>query len=164
MQYAVLIRGIGPGNPNMKNEKLCAALESLGFTNVHAIISSGNLIFESKSRDSAKLESQIEKAFADKLGLTKNFVVIRSKDELEELIASNPFKGKEHGEKSYLLVTFFKDRNAVKGGFIASVIDTEDMRTPEFMSNLEKKYGKQITSRTWLTIGRIVKKFEKTQK
>lgn len=160
MQYAALLRGIGPGNPDTKNEKLKAAFESAGFTNVQTIISSGNLIFESRLKDTARLETRAEKALSEKLGLTKNFVVIRSREELEGLVKKNPFKGKGHGEDFYLLITFFKDRTKAKDGYIASAIPMKSIDGPKLMADLEKKHGKQITSRTWLTLQRIVRKFD----
>ncbi|MBA3630747.1 MAG: DUF1697 domain-containing protein [Actinobacteria bacterium] len=40
--YVALLRGIGPSNPNMRNDRLRAVFEDLGFSNVRAVISSGN--------------------------------------------------------------------------------------------------------------------------
>lgn len=50
MRYVALLRGIGPANPNMKGERLKSAFEEIGFTNVHPVIASGNVIFDSPSK------------------------------------------------------------------------------------------------------------------
>src|ERR1700694_4952258 len=98
--YAALLRGIMPTNPNMRNEKLRSVFEGLGFSNVHTIISSGNVIFESRSKDVSSLEIKIEKALLKQLGI-KSPAYIRSKQELEHLIKKDPFKGAGHNPRSY---------------------------------------------------------------
>ncbi len=45
MNYVALIRGIMPSNPNMSNPNLCRVIERLGYTNVQAVIASGNVLF-----------------------------------------------------------------------------------------------------------------------
>ena len=157
MRYIALLRGIGPTNPNMKGERLKAVFEKIGFKNVYPVIASGNVIFDSPSKNQAALEAKIEKELPKRLGF-KSATIIRSKEELEALVKKNPFKGAEHNRRSYLIATFLKDRNQVRGGVLFNVIDTEKSKTPDFMRMLEKKYGKQITTRTWATIHRILQK------
>ena len=151
--YAAFLRGIMPMNPNMRNEKLRGVFERLGFTDVQTVISSGNVVFKSGSKSIATLEAKIEKALTAELGF-KSAVFIRSKEELEKLIRTDPFKGKEHGRKTYLIVTFLKKEPRE----IFSVLDLSAAKTPDFMAKVEKEYGKTITTRTWKTVGRIVKK------
>ena len=43
---------------------------------------------------------------------------------------------------------------------ITYAIDNSTGATPDFMARLEKTYGKDITTRTWLTVQRVVKKME----
>jgi uncharacterized protein (DUF1697 family) len=59
--YVALLRGIMPMNPNMKSEKLKAVFESLGFKNVATVIASGNVVFDSPSKDLDALEARIGK-------------------------------------------------------------------------------------------------------
>src|SRR4051812_24694759 len=106
--YVALLRGIGPGNPNMKGEKLKAFFESLGYTNVAPVIASGNVIFSTASKNIVAMESKIEKELPKKLGFSRA-VFIRSKEQLKRLVAKNPFKGIEDESPNYLVVTFFKD-------------------------------------------------------
>jgi hypothetical protein len=42
-------------------------------------------------------------------------------------------------------------------GAICSVIDLTGSRTPDLMLRLEKQFGKEITTRTWKTVERILK-------
>ena len=151
--YVALLRGIMPTNPNMRNEKLRGVFKALGFTNVQTVISSGNIIFESDLENAAELEQMIESELMKRLGI-KCPAYIRSKKQLESLIRKDPFKGAEHASTSYLIVSFRK--NAPRE--IYNVIDTTGPTGQKFMSAIEKKYGKDITTRTWKTVERIVKK------
>lgn len=168
MKYVALLRGIGPANPNMHGSKLAGVLEDLGFNNVRPVISSGNVIFESDSKDIAKLEDIIQKAWPQKLGFNST-TIIRSQEQLKALVAADPFDGATHSRQSYLLVTFFKQSPNIKQAnfytdndvnALCSVIDTTTSKTPDFMAKLERQFSKDITSRTWLTIQRILAKME----
>lgn len=171
--YVALLRGIGPLKPNMHPAKLKSAFEKMRFKNVRTVIASGNVVFESLSKDAAALESKIETALPKLLGFF-SATIIRSKEELEKLIAKNPYRGAAHSPKHYTLVTFLKEHSSKLRamqrsgpGFkvvaaykkeICLVIDLQNAHTPDIMLRLEKEFGKAITSRTWKTVERIVKK------
>jgi uncharacterized protein (DUF1697 family) len=159
MTYVALLRGIMPMNPNMRGEKLRGVFEGLGFTNVHTVIASGNVVFDSPSKDQAALETKIEKELPKRLKF-ESATIIRSKEELQALVKKNPFKDAKHSANSYLIVTFFKDTKQAPGGVLCNIIDTKSAKTPDMMRILEKKFGKQITTRTWATVGRILKKMD----
>ncbi len=156
MHYVALIRGIMPSNPKMRNDRLCAAMSKAGCTDLRPVLASGNVVFASKARSGAALETKIERAFADELGL-KLDVMVRSQAEIDALIASDPFKGATHGGDVYLLVTFFKDRREP----VCTALTRAQMATPEFMSAADKEHGKHITSRTWNTLLKIAAKMGK---
>lgn len=173
-QYVALLRGIAPMNPNMRNDKLRGLFEELGFRNVRTVISSGNVLFESTSSDSKKLEEKIEKAIPQRLNFTST-TIIRSKEQIERLIQDDPFEGWEHTQQTSLNVTFLKNKTTqdiqfphkvvnksytLQAGYddaICSVINIIENRTPDYMVWMEKKYGKEITTRTWKTVERIYK-------
>ena len=173
-KYVALLRGIAPLNPNMRNDKLRGVFENLGFENVRTVISSGNVIFESPSRNATKLEETIEAALPQQLGFTST-TIIRSQKQLQQLVDKNPFQGMEHSQKSSLNVTFLKKKRKIDlkfphyvdsrdymllgmdDGAIFSVIDLTSSRTPDLMVWLEKQFGKQITTRTWKTVERVLK-------
>ncbi|MFC4375006.1 DUF1697 domain-containing protein [Nocardia halotolerans] len=173
--YAALLRGIMPSNPNMRNDKLRAVFEGLGFENVASVLASGNIVFRTAD-DPADLEDRIQQALATELGIPGG-TIIRSHRELRDLIDRDPFEGRTHQPSTYLTVTFFKDtmREADTTAFdtdpltrvigydpaaraFLTVIDNSVGKTPDFMARLEKTYGKNITTRTWLTIQRVVNK------
>lgn len=172
--YVALLRGIAPLNPNMRNEKLRGVFEKLGFENVRTVISSGNVVFESPSRAVKRLEESIENALPEELGF-KSTTIIRTKAQIQQLVDKNPFKGMEHSQKSSLNVTFLKNKTSldikfpykfdnrdytlvgIYAGAICSVIDLTSSKTPDLMGWLEKKFGKEITTRTWKTVERILK-------
>lgn len=153
--YVALLRGIMPMNPNMKGEKLKGVFESLGFKNVATVIASGNVVFETNTKDPSTLEAKIEKALPKKLGFN-SATIVRSHEDLLHLVKKNPFKGIKDEKPNYLVVTFFKD----KKDELCTVIDMDSGKTPDFMRNIEKTHGKQVTTRTWKTVHRILKKME----
>jgi uncharacterized protein (DUF1697 family) len=140
---------------------------------VQTVIASGNVVFDSSSKDKPALEKKIETALPKLLGFSST-TIVRSRDELEKLVAKKPFERVLHSPQRYLLVTFLKEnagkRPAVprKGpGFrvpavnkkeVCLVVDLRNTRTPDVMQKFEKRFGKAITSRTWKTVERIVKK------
>lgn len=159
MKYVALIRGIEPGNPNMHGAALKKFFEDLGFTNVKPVISSGNVVFampagrqESKSSDTSALEKKVEAELPKRLGFSKT-TIIRSEEDLKKFVATDPFKGVKDEKPNYLIVTFFKDKTPE----LATVLDQSANKTPDFMIKLEKEHGKEITTRTWKTVHRILK-------
>jgi uncharacterized protein (DUF1697 family) len=173
-RYVALLRGIAPTNPNMRNDKLRGIFEKLGFENVKTVISSGNVIFDSPSRSARKLQETIESALPEQLGF-RSTTIIRSQKQLQELVEQNPFQGMEHSQTSTLNVTFLKQKRktgikfphkvkdrdyellGIYDGAICSVIDLTSAKTPDLMLWLERKFGKEITTRTWKTVERILK-------
>src|ERR1044071_9731455 len=104
-KYAALIRGIGPGDPQKTNEKLCSVLRDVGFSHVSSVISSGNLVFESEETSVQKLEETIEAAWPKLLGFNAT-TIVRSQAQLQKIIDQDPFDGTPHTQHSYLLTTF----------------------------------------------------------
>lgn len=174
--YVAFLRGIGPGDPRMTNDKLRGAFENLGFTNVQTLISSGNVLFQSDEADIKKLETAIEKTLPEQLDFSKA-VFVRSQAKLQELITKNPFPDMVHSPKTSLNVTFLKHKATTNWKFprkgkhqnytvlgmydreVYSIIDTTSAKTVDLMAQLEKEFGKDITTRTWFTVQRVLKKF-----
>jgi uncharacterized protein (DUF1697 family) len=168
-KYVALLRGIGPLNPNMRNEKLRSVFENLGFANVKTVISSGNVIFESDNSDAAAIEQQLETAWPIQLGF-RSSTIVRTSEQLHDIIAADFFKGYQHDKKTYLTVTFLKHKKpitkwigrgykiiAADSYTIYAVVDLSAAKTPDLMLRLEKLVGKEITTRTWKTVERLYK-------
>ncbi|PFG41074.1 uncharacterized protein (DUF1697 family) [Georgenia soli] len=178
-RYAALLRGIAPSLPNMTNDKLRGVFEGLGLDGVGSVLASGNIVFRSAESDVPALEVRIQRALADELGIPGG-TILRELAELRTLLDSDPFPGLTHGRGTYLTATFLKDGavaavelpeqpdpltrvvgyDAAARVFLAVIDNSDPGRTPDFMSWLDKTYGKNITTRTWLTVQRIVRKLE----
>jgi uncharacterized protein (DUF1697 family) len=179
-KYVAMLRGIGPGNPNMTKEAFTSFFEGLGFTGVQVVLASGNVIFENPSTDAIALTERIEKSLPEKLGFSRS-VILRSEAELQHLIDQDPFAGIEHhhNKEAYLLITFFRNtpgtvpelpyspegkRFTLLGQIDASLYGSVDLtgtKTPNYMAWLEKQFGKDITSRTPKTIRLILTRMGK---
>jgi uncharacterized protein (DUF1697 family) len=172
--YVALIRGIGPGDPRKSNASLVGVLEELGLAGVRPVISSGNVVFTSDETDADALGDRIEAAWPELRGFTA-MTVVRSRDQLEHLLAQVPFGDVPHGKETYQLVTFFKRPGAepvvapedlgievvgMVDGALCTMTDTVRFGGPEAMAWIEKTYGKAITSRTPLTLHRILTKMQ----
>jgi uncharacterized protein (DUF1697 family) len=99
-KYVALLRGINVGgNTMIKMEELRSVFSSIGFDNVRTYINSGNVAFETAKTSDAKLASAIsaaiEKHFAKKIS-----VMVRSGEEIDEIIADNPFEGQFDNDKN----------------------------------------------------------------
>ena len=178
-RYAALLRGIAPAPPNMKNDQLRSVFERLGYEQVSSVLASGNILFHSTQTDVPALERTIQQALVDDLGIGGG-TIIRELGELRALLDSDPFPGLTHGRGTYLIATFLKAGNAppdelpeapdprtrivrydqAARAFLAVVDNSDPGRTPDFMTWLDRTYGKEITTRTWLTVQRVVRRLE----
>jgi uncharacterized protein (DUF1697 family) len=92
MTYVALLRGINVGGNNqIKMADLKATFERLGLKSVKTVIASGNVIFQSGSKNEAKLTKDIEKA------IQKDFkadikVLLKNKEQLGKLVKAIPTK------------------------------------------------------------------------
>jgi len=159
----------------MRNEKLRGVFEDLGFGNVQTVITSGNVLFESAAKDVRALEMLIETALPERLGFTRA-TIIRSHAQLQRLVDAKPFGDIEDTLKSQLNVTFLKNLSGLKLKFpcrrqgkdyqlldmhdraLCSVINCTTEKTAELMNWIERQFGKEVTMRTWKTVGRILTK------
>ena len=179
--YIALLRGINVGGhhkvPMADLKKLMA---EKGFSNVITILNSGNVIFDGKEEDIAKLEVLMGDFLEEKFGFPIP-TLIRTREEIEEIIASDPFKDVEVTKDIRLYVSFLKEKTDVildlplisddgsyeildvKQKDIFSVLDVSVNGTPKGMEILEKLFGKgiTITTRNMKTLIRIQKKLVK---
>lgn len=106
MRWAALLRGINLGKRQLKSAELKAAIEGLGFTDVKTLLASGNVVLTAAADgDAAALEAAIHQALAKATGL-KSEIFVRSRDEMEAIVAANPFPEVAKGRPSQLVVVF----------------------------------------------------------
>jgi uncharacterized protein (DUF1697 family) len=167
--YAAFLRGVSPLNAKMSELRKC--FEAAGCTNVKTVLGSGNVVFEARSKSRSALERQLEAAMLKDLGRVFA-TTLRSIDELAALLASDPYKAFKLAPKSKRVVTLLhaKPKARMKlpieldGARILCLKGTEifsayvpSPKGPVFMSLIEKSLGKDLTTRTWDTIGKVVK-------
>ena len=86
-----MLRGVNVGGHNpIKMEALRALYESLGLGGAQTYIQSGNVVFQAKERDSARLAERIGDAIQRDFGFHPG-VVVRTCLEMREAMAKNPF-------------------------------------------------------------------------
>ena len=168
-RYAALLRGVSP--MNCKMPALKAVLEKAGFTDVKTVISSGNAVFSTRSTSERALEARCEAAIQKHLG-RPFMTIVRSIEELNALLERDPFAAYQLPPKAKRNVTFLRHAPStrpklpvvMRGGKILSLQGREAFTyyvpgvvDPTFMVLIEKTFGKEVTTRTWDTVGRIVK-------
>ena len=156
---------------NCSMPELKRALEKAGFTDVKTVISSGNAVFSSRSASEAALEKKCEDA-TEKFMKRRFMTIVRSIDQLDELLARDAFTKFTLPPNAKRNVTFQRASPtskpklpvSMKGGEILTLDGREAYMyyvpgeaDPSFMLAIEKTFGKEITTRTWETVGRIVK-------
>lgn len=102
--YIALLRAINVGgNAKVAMADLKALLANLGYENPQTLLQTGNLVFQTKKTSSDKLEAVLERALADRLGLTTD-VLVRTASEWSNAIAANPFAKEAKADPSHLIV------------------------------------------------------------
>lgn len=92
-RYVALLRGINLGKRRVKMDDLRAHFEALKFTRVSTFIASGNVLFETKAADDARLARKIEEQLHAKLGYEVD-TFVRSAAEIAAVAAYRPFAPK----------------------------------------------------------------------
>jgi len=168
-RYAALLRGVSPVNAKMP--ELEAAFEAAGFEAVRTVLSSGNVVFGARPATEAALERRAVAAMEARLG--KAFpAIVREVEALRALLEADPWAAFALPPGAKRVVTFLRVKPA---GRVALPIEQDGARIlavrgrevltayvpspkgPVFMTLLEKTFGKEITTRTWDTIGKIAR-------
>jgi uncharacterized protein (DUF1697 family) len=83
-----LLRGVNVGgNKRVEMARLRALMEELGYSDVRTYVNSGNVVFSGPRRSEQHLERAIAEAFGFEVP-----VVLRSRDELADVVAANPLR------------------------------------------------------------------------
>jgi uncharacterized protein (DUF1697 family) len=107
-QYIAFLRGINLGNRRIKMDELRGLFEAMKFSEVSTYIASGNVILESSLKDSAKVESHIERELAKSLGYEVD-TFVRTRAEVAAAAAARPFSAQDMANPAYTVnVGLFK--------------------------------------------------------
>ena len=173
--FVAFLRGINVGGHKaVKMEDLRRVFASLGFTSVKTLLNSGNVVFAA-SGSAGSLEKTIAAKLEAEYGYAIN-VMVRSMDSLAALEKADPFAGIKMTPDTRLYVTFLgspaksklkipyvSDEGdfrivVVTDGEICSALQLSPKRgTVDVISFIEKEFGKQVTTRNWNTVARLLK-------
>jgi uncharacterized protein (DUF1697 family) len=102
--YLSILRGINvSGQKKILMAELKKLYEELGFKNVKTFIQSGNVVFESKS--DTKLAKKIEQKISEQYNFDVP-VIIRTTEEMQQVINANPFLKQKNIDTTKLHVTY----------------------------------------------------------
>lgn len=176
-KYVAFLRAINVGGHTVKMDHLRELFASLGFRNVETFIASGNVIFDSSSKNTATLEKKIENHLLKSLGY-QVATFLRSTVELAEIARHKPFADSElNTDGNTLYIGFLNGvpSDVAKEKLLAATTKTDDfqlnnreifwlLRTrfadSEFSGGkLEKTLGLQVTLRNSTTVRKIAAKY-----
>lgn len=176
LRYVAFLRGINMiGHRPIKMQAVQRAFEQAGFKNVKTFGASGNVVFDTRKANRLSVAKQIEKVLEKAFGQDIR-VPLRTLPEIQALSDSKPFKNNAPAPHTKLLITFLsgKSKSKIKipytsaekdfriirasGMEVCSVayLSPKKMRTG-LLSFLEKTFGRDITTRNWSTISKILK-------
>ena len=118
-RYVAFLRAINVGGHTVTMDHLRGLFESLGFADVETFIASGNVIFETKEKDKAKLERKIASRLEADLGYRVD-TFVRTIQETAEIEKRCPFVPKKKDDSVY--VAFLHDPlNAAEKSMLTAV-------------------------------------------
>ena len=154
-----MLRGVNVGGHNkIKMDALRALYESLKFTGCQTFIQSGNVIFKTKERNLAKLTSQIQTAIERRFGFRPD-VILRTSDELRDVIARNPFAKRRSIEPGKLIIAFLAGAPApqARDNLLKLKTDPEELRIDGRELYIYYPNGMGRSKLTWSLIERTLK-------
>jgi uncharacterized protein (DUF1697 family) len=166
--HIALLRAVNVGGNMLKMELLREMLAELGFTDVRTYLQSGNVLFGAKGTP-ARLSAAIEKRVSEATRLPVS-AIVRTPQELQRIIAANPFAKEAGAAPKTVHVTFLSgrasktaaaaigkltcgaDRWHVAGSEIYLCCPDGYGRTKLNNTALEKAAGLRATTRNWSTV------------
>jgi uncharacterized protein (DUF1697 family) len=174
-QFAAFLRGINVGGHHkVSMADLKSLLQTMGYSNITTLLNSGNVLFEAKDETEQSLEHEL----SAQLELTFGFsipVIVRRHSLLKELVHINPFREINISKDTRLYVSFLIESPAVipdlpvysadgtytmleiQNNNVFSVLDLAAGGTTKAMDELERLFGKGITTRNWNTVVKLVR-------
>lgn len=169
--YIVLFRGINVGGKNsLPMKDLASIFEILGASNVKTYIQSGNVVFQSASKDISSFAKRLGTEIRERRGFEPHILVI-GLSEVEMAIANNPFPEAE-SEPSSLHLGFLafapknpdlKKLESLKKdserfcliGSIFYLHAPEGVGRSKLAASSEKLLGVPMTDRNWNTVFKL---------
>jgi uncharacterized protein (DUF1697 family) len=165
-RYVAFLRGVSPMNAKMAELK--RAFEDAGFADVRTVLSSGNVVFNARTKSEITIARQAEAAMAKHLGRTF-YTIARPAGVLRDLIEADPYVAFDLPANAKRVVTFLREPHEARlslpieidGVRVLATTGREVLtayvpnpRGPVFMTLIEKTFGVNVTTRTWDTVKR----------
>ncbi|MFZ1518394.1 MAG: DUF1697 domain-containing protein [Ignavibacteriaceae bacterium] len=176
-KYIAYLKAINVGGHTVKMDHLKKLFEKMSFENVETFIASGNVVFESKSKNVVSIKKKIETELEKSLGYNVS-TFIRTTKELKEIAEHKPFKESDlNNKQNYLYIGFLDNQPNKESQKIVLALSDE---ANEFCFNdkelywlcrknfsdsgidgkkLEKALGMNLTMRNSTTIRKMAAKF-----
>jgi uncharacterized protein (DUF1697 family) len=160
-----LLRGVNVGgNKRVEMARLRALLEELGYRDVRTYVNSGNVVFSGPRRSEKHLEAAIAKAFGFEVP-----VVLRTRDELAEIVQANPLRDVATDPAKHLVVFcgaeaatdlepagFAPETFHVRGREVYLWAPGGIGTSPLAKELATKSLGEKSTARNWRTIEKLL--------
>lgn len=178
--YISLLRGINVGGKHSISMTALAALyREADYTNITTYIQSGNVVFETTSAETSKVEAEaivaeIEKRISATFGMNIR-VILRTRDELRKCWEHNPFLIEPDIDLKKLHVTFLSEtpepENILRVNGLQYPPDQCNLNGKEVFVHCPDGYGRtkltnalfenilkaQATTRNWNTVQALLK-------
>lgn len=166
--YSVII----DKNRRVAMSDLRTMAEGLGYENARTLVSTGNLVFESREASAAAIEQALETAFADFHGKHVD-IIVQAAEDWKRLVAANPFLAEAEAEPDRVGVRVMRDpadgklldflRPYQKDGERVAIIDGHVWVHYQGQPSLSKLAGQLTprrmggigTARNWNTVKRL---------
>ncbi|HTL59807.1 MAG TPA: DUF1697 domain-containing protein [Candidatus Limnocylindrales bacterium] len=172
--FIALLRGINlGGHKTIRMEQLRACFEGLGFRKVRTYVQSGNVVFEAQKELTTRLSEKIGKCILSEFGFPVS-TVVRSAQEMEQVVRGNPFVKQRGIDTSKLHITFLSGPapKAAARELAPLAADLEQFhlkdreiylycpngygRTKLSNNAIEKKLGFEATTRNWKSVNALL--------
>lgn len=112
--YIAMLRGINvSGQKAVRMERLRESCGALGFRSIQTYVQSGNIVFVEGKKSAASLSKSISQAILRDFGFQVP-VLVRTSEEMRDVIERNPFLGERGVDPSKLYVTFLSEAPSPK--------------------------------------------------
>lgn len=172
-----MLRGVNVGGHNkIKMETLRAICGALKFEGAQTYVQSGNVVFTTKERNLSTVGKRLEDGIEKELGFRPT-VILRTAEEMREVIGRNPLVGRKNLDPAKLAVIFFaeallqetrKQLEAIRVGpeeihaherelYIYFPDGQGQSKLPAAMERVTKKTG---TARNWNSVTKMMEMAE----
>jgi len=171
--YLAFLRAINVGGAKVAMADLRQWMSDIGLKGGKTLLNTGNLIFESEGKSAREMEAFLKEEAEKRLGLKTEFFV-RTCEELEAIIAKNPYPQEAIDDPSHLLVLFASSnttteceanlRAVIKGreyfhceGSNFYFVYPDNIGDSKLTTKIiERQLGVNVTGRNWNTVQKML--------